>query len=183
MTFASYQNIDMTFLHVRYGFAACVHLTSSDFSVKADNYDFANNPPSETCSSDERLDSVKSQRKSQAFFCTFGPAYVACNYYRSKIELLARTEVANNTIDLIKIKAKSPLDVFVDIYVICNPFKGEIYSDFYPLADEKDNMKIYTDFISQLNFVNIQSIVLDVSTLPESSKSEKVSYLSKLVSS
>jgi hypothetical protein len=170
------------FLYNLYSNPVCKHLTSSDFSIKADNYDFANAPQNDACSSDDRLISVKSQRKSQVFYCLSSETYSSCSYYSPRIDFLARTEIAGNFIDLVTLKVKGPNGSFVDICVICDTSKGSIFNDFYSTNDSEKNMQIYRDFIAQLDF-KTQSIVHEISTASVVAKPQKKSYLSRLIPS
>lgn len=176
------KNFNPIFLYNLYSNPVCKHFTSSDFSIKANNYDFGNAPQYDACSSDDRLSSVKIQRKSQVFYCTSSENYLSCSFYSPRIDFLARTEIAGNFIDLVTLKVKGPTGSLVDICVICDTSKGSVFNDFYSTNNPEQNMQIYRDFINELDF-KTQSIVHEITTTSVTEKSQRKSYLSRLIPS
>lgn len=77
---------DISFIY-QYGILpVCKSFTSRNFSVVSKGYDFANPPPHHTCSSEERLITVKSQRKLQPFPCPTSNAFPACSFFKFDFE-------------------------------------------------------------------------------------------------
>lgn len=175
-------DIRYSFLYNYYPSPVCADFTASDFSVKSENYDFANNPPYATCSSETRLQGVKSQRKTQAFPCSAFNSFTACPFYRSNLKVLKTSTFGDKNVELVHMLVyDEQTSTFVNKYIICSYQTNVIYMDYDSNLDIEFTEKIFDDFVREA--ANDVSFTIDkVQPQIEDTKPKKVSYFSKLLS-
>lgn len=171
-----------SFLQNFYPAPVCSDFTSVDFSVKSENYDFANKPPYGTCSSENRLQSVKLQRKSQPFSCPSMGNFSSCPYYRNSLQVLKTSSFADKNIQLVKISFyNSEISSFSHKYIICSYQTNTVYMSYDSDLNQELNEKLFDDFVREA--ANKLSFTIDrVESQAEYTKPKKVSYFSKLLS-
>lgn len=175
-------DVRYSFLYQYYHSPVCADFTAPDFSVKSEKYDFANNPPYATCSSDTRLQGVKSQRKTQPYPCPAVGNFSACPFYRSSLKVLKTSTFGDKNIELVHMLVyDQQMSTFVNKYIICSYQTNVVYMDYDSDLDKESNEKIFDDFVREA--ANDISFTIDkVEPQIEDTKPKKVSYFSKLLS-
>jgi hypothetical protein len=171
-----------SFLRSFYPAPVCSDFTSHDFSIKSEHYDFANKPPYATCSSQDRLQGVKSQRKMQPFSCSSVGNFSSCPYYRSSLQVLKTSSFADKNIQLVKITFYDAETCdFSHKYIICSYQTNTVYMSYDSDLNQELNEKLFDDFVREA--ANTLSFTIDkVEPETEATKPKKVSYFSKLLS-
>jgi len=175
---------DISFIY-QYGILpVCKSFTSRDFSIVSKGYDFANPPPHHTCSSEERLVTVKSQRKLQAFPCPMSNAFPACSFYKFNVEKIKTASFNDAKVSFIKIDYyDTENETKITKYIICSFDKKIVYMSYDSDDDNQSNEKIFDKWVKEAAFgydYNCQTE--QVQEKSEEIKPKKVSYFSRLIS-
>ena len=176
------------FLYQQYQNSVCAFFTSSNFDIVSTQYDFANAPEHNACSSDARLVTVKSHRKTQVYYCSESN-FSACSFYNPTATFVKSfslytedSDVFNYKIDVFKMKIKKEDGYIKDVYILCSIEKQQIYIDFDSTGLDVTDMLICELFVKEaadkLKYRTDPSLADKV----ESVDSKKNSYFSRLTS-
>jgi len=175
---------DISFIHSYGIMPVCKSFTSRDFSIVSKDYDFANPPPYHTCSSEERLIAVKSQRKLQAFPCPTSNVFAGCSFYKFSFEKIKTASFNDVKVSFIKFHCYDiQNETIITKYIICSFDKKIVYLSYDADDDNQSNEQIFDKWVKEAAFgYDYSSQIEQVQEKSEEIKPKKVSYFSRLIS-
>lgn len=174
--------VDYSFIYELLPIPTCKSFTARDFSYVSSKYDFANNPPYNSCSSTERLVSVASERKSKTFPCVTSGGFNSCSFYDPDVKVIRKSDCSGKVFELIKIVHFDRFaDTFVKQYVICNIELSIVYMNFSNIANEQDVESLFDSFVKETTTDDL-GVVISFAVSEQSSVVQKNSYFSRLLS-